>query len=112
MIEPILFDNPTAIQIPDHLSRFHNTTNLQGSELKERQFRAGKMNKRVLDFFRSHSYENYTPWEVHKALGVNSAPITSIRRAITDLTTMDYLVRTNIQRPGQWKEKCYAWRLR
>ena len=109
-MELTLFDLLAKEATP--IARFYNTANLQGDALKEHKFRAGRLNRRVLDFYKSHSYENYTPWEVNRALGVNSAPITSIRRAISDLTNMGYLIRTNIQRPGQYKEPCYGWQLK
>ena len=112
MSEPTLFD------------RFHNTTLLEGDELLTHKFHAGKQNKVVLDFFRLHSYENYTPYEVWKALGINNILKSSVQRAITDLTTMTYLEKLDgklrpdgtkkplVQRPGQWKEKCFAWRVK
>jgi hypothetical protein len=106
-----LFDNLLDASI----GIYHNTTSLSGNDLKEHQFRAGKLNKRVLDFFRSHSYENYTPWETYKALGINSCIKSSVQRSMTDLTTMGYLIkldgfvgRPKVQRPGEWKELCYA----
>ncbi len=111
-----LFDQLTTT---DHLDKFHNTTELQGEELKQRQLRAGGQNRKVLSFFQSHSYENYSPFEVWKALGVNNQPITSIRRAISDLTAMGYLSRLDgkegrsfVQRPGEYRILSYCWQLK
>lgn len=109
MTEKTLFDE-MVIEKP--LEKFHNTTNETGEQLKQRQIRAGSQNRKVLDFFKSHSYQNFTPFEVWKWLGINNQPITSIRRAMSDLTNMDYLVRTNIKRMGQWNEPCFAWQLK
>jgi hypothetical protein len=110
MTQPTLFEQLEVI--PD---KYYNTTNMSGDDLKEHKFRAKGLNRRVLNFFKAHSYENFTAWEVHKAIGINSAPITSIRRSMTDLTDMGYLVKLDgnegrhfVQRPGQWKEKCFA----
>lgn len=108
MKELTLFDQPSQAAT---LDRYHNTNGLSGDDLKQKQMKTGSQNRKVLDFFRSHSYENFTPWEVNRALGMNNTPITSIRRAITDLTEMGYLRRTDIQRPGLYKEPCYAWQL-
>lgn len=107
MNEPTLFDV------------FHNTTLLKDKDLQDHKFQAGKQNKVVLDFFRVHSYENYTPYEVWKALGINNILKSSVQRAITDLTTMTYLEKLDgkegrplVQRHGQWKSNCYTWRIR
>lgn len=108
-MEKTLFDNIVETTTID---RFHNSTDLQGDELQQRQLKAGTQNRKVLDFFKTRSYENYTPFEVWKSLGINNQPITSIRRAISDLTDMDYLVKTNVKRPGQYGEQCYCWMLK
>ena len=127
MTEPTLFDQfDEVIKTFDKslISRFHNTTSLQGDDLKEHQFKAGKLNRRVLDFFISHSYENYTPFEVWKALGVNSCIRSSVQRSMTDLTEMTYLEKLDgkerpdgtkkpfVQRPGQYNSPSFAWRLK
>ncbi len=113
MPDPSLFDQPPCIDV------FHNTTDRSGQDLKECRLQAGKLNRKVLNFFRTHSYENYTAYEVWKRLGVNNNLESSIRRAITDLTTMKYLEkldgkegRPKVQRPGQWKKLCFTWRLK
>lgn len=124
MTQPTLFDELLTAVKPQGLNRFHNTTEISGDQLKIRQIRSGSQNRRVLDFFKSHSYENYTPWEVWKALGINNQPKSSIQRAMTDLTSMDYLEKLDgkersdgskkplVQRPGEWRELCFAWQLK
>lgn len=106
------------------LDLFYNTTDLQGQDLKEHQFQAGKLNYKVLSFFKSHSYENYTPYEVWKSLGINSVIKSSVQRSMTDLTTMGYLEKLDgkeredgskkplVQRPGEWKELTFARQIR
>jgi len=91
------------------LEIFYNTTSLKGDELKAREKRIGGQNKAVLDYFKAHSYENFTPWELSERTGIF---IVSARRAMTDLTSMGYLERTDVKRPGQFKELCYAWKLK
>jgi hypothetical protein len=101
------------------LDLFHNTIEASGPELEEHRLQAGKLNRKVLDFFRTHSYENYIAHEVYKALGINNHLKSSVQRAITDLTSMNYLEkldgkegRPKVQRPGQWKVNCFAYRLK
>ena len=74
MTQPSLFDQMVETK---PLDIFHNTTDLKGDDLKQRQIRNGSQNRRILDFFKSHSYQNYTAFEVWKALGINNQPITS-----------------------------------
>lgn len=121
MSEPTLFDQ---LEVIPAINCWHNTTDLQGQDLKDHKFQAGKLNRKVLDFFKSHSYENYTPYEIWKALGINSVIKSSVQRSMTDLTTMDYLEKLDgkersdgskkplVQRPGQYKEKSFAWQIR
>jgi hypothetical protein len=111
-------DGLNYYQMNSELDLFHNTTALIGDDLERNKFQAGRLNKRVLTFFRTHSYENYTPFEVYKALGINSCIKSSVQRSISDLTDMRYLDkmdgnngRPKIQRPGQFKERCFCWRL-
>jgi hypothetical protein len=101
------------------LDLFYNTTQLSGTDLDDNRFKAGKLNKRVLNFFQTHSYENYIPFEVYKALGVNTCIKSSVQRSITDLTSLGRLEkldgqngRPKVQRPGEWKQPCFAWRIK
>jgi len=103
--EPTLFDQYPVF------NRYHNTTDLQGDSLKQRVIRTGTQNKKVLDFFKLYPFKSFTPFEVKDALNTNS-PITSIRRAITDLTDMGYLVKTDTKRAGQYGEMNNCWRVK
>jgi hypothetical protein len=40
-----------------------------------------------------------------------AAPVTSIRRAITDLTVQDKLVKTNVMEIGGYGKDEHTWRL-
>ena len=94
--------------------KFHNTLDLPESELKVRQLKAGSQNQRILSIFRSNPNENYTPfvlWDVYNVLYPH-APITSIRRAMTDLTKLGYLEKTKEKRAGEYGELNYCWKLR
>jgi Fe2+ or Zn2+ uptake regulation protein len=95
------------------LDLFYNTYNLQGKELKERKMRAGSQNRIILDFFRKFPNESFTPFNIKNNLfhKLNNAPITSIRRAMTCLTDLGYLVMTNKMKEGEYGEKNHTWRL-
>jgi hypothetical protein len=98
---------------------YFNTTNLSGSELVESKFKAGMLNSKVLLYFRLHPFDCYTRFELWKKLGIRNNPETSIGRALTNLTTLGYLVKmdgTNgkpfVQRKGQYGKKEFAWGLK
>lgn len=91
---------------------FHNTTDLKDEALKKRQIRAGGQNDAILKFFIRYPLRDFTPYEVWKAMNLPNTPITSIRRAITDLTSLECLEKTDEKRAGQYGDLTYTWRLR
>ena len=56
-----------------------------------------------------------TPFDIQEAL-TNlydlDAPITSVRRAITDLTTEDRLIKTDIMKKGKYGKEVHCWKLK
>lgn len=92
------------------LSIFHNTLDLPESDLKVRQLKAGSQNQKILAIFRNNPDEHYTPFEIW-AVHYPHAPLTSIRRAMTDLTKLGYLEKTKEKRAGEYGELNYCWKL-
>jgi hypothetical protein len=109
MTDLTLFDQ-MDIKIP--IERFHNSIHLEGDELRKRERKTKAQNWLILEYFRVHEYENFTPFEIQKRMGFDNIPITSIRRAISDLTEMGYLVKTDVKRPGIYGESNYCWKLK
>ena len=91
---------------------FHNTTDLQGEDLKKRQIKAGSQNAEILTYFQLFPHHSFTPWELQQRMNIRHAPITSIRRAMTDLTKLGYLEKTSEKYPGPYGDLCYAWKLK
>jgi hypothetical protein len=90
---------------------FYNTTSLPQEELHHERVNAQRQEDRVLQFFRDWPGKDFTPAEVFEAGVCGSAPITSVRRALTNLTSKGLLVRCNSQRVGLYGKQNYAWRL-
>lgn len=109
MCDLTLFEVPVKRRPAKH---FINTINLSGDELKKHEMRAETQTRKILEFFRLHSYESFTPWEVMERMNLTNVPITSIRRALSDLTYMGYLVRTDEKRMGKYGEMNFTWKLR
>lgn len=110
-----LFDTLAEIIRPV-TSKYHNTTHLTGEQLTREIVRTGSQNDKVLQWFLRHPGE-WSPSQVWvltnmKAEGV---PLTSIRRAITDLSDPrngGYLVRTETMRQGLYGKPEGCWRVK
>jgi len=89
---------------------YYNTTNQTGATLKEAHVKSVKLADRVMDFFESHPVQVYTPFEVLEAIGGN-VPITSVRRAMTDLTKEGKLYKSKRKRLGDYGAENYCWGL-
>ena len=90
---------------------FFQTTRLSRQELSEAIARAEMQNDAVLAIFRA--YGSLTPstcWGHYQAHG-KRAPLTSIRRSITVLTTAGALVKTDTQLPGMYGVPERVWAL-
>ena len=97
------------------LDIYFPTTRMTDREIKEREIRAGSQNAQILQIFRDHPGQSFTPFEIRNiwfARLYRDVPITSIRRAITTLTKLGYLVMTSEMRPGQYGESNHTWRLK
>ena len=94
------------------LGQYFNTIGLKGKELKVREFRTGTQNKLILDCFKERPGMELTPFEVRVMTHQIYTPITSIRRAMTTLTDMGYLVKTQTRKLGEYGELNYTWKLK
>jgi hypothetical protein len=94
------------------LQVFHNTTNLTGDKLKQREIKNGSQNDAILKFFRRNPGLLYTPFEIWKVMNLPRTPLTSIRRAMSDLTKLGYLEKTGYKKLAQYGAESYTWKLR
>lgn len=90
---------------------YYNTTNVKGEELKARTEKTKSQRDIILDVFRRYPNYSFTPFEIHTVPRLRSAPITSIRRAITDLTTEGKLFKCPSKREGKYGATNYTWTL-
>ncbi len=90
---------------------YHNTTGQSDSELERRQQQAETQEARVLAFFREHPSGEFTPEDV-RARVLPNAPLTSARRAITNLTNAQLLEKTERQVKGSFGHAVNCWRLK
>lgn len=90
---------------------FYNTIGASMAQLDLFEAHASTQEARVLEFFRERSHEAFTPFDVQKAVFYANTPITSVRRAITNLTKAGKLFKTSDQKDGNYGTKNHKWQL-
>ncbi len=90
---------------------FYNTTNLTGDELDESRLRASSQKAVILELF-ARKLELSPSQVAQEAYSIGlDWPITSVRRAITNLTSAGKLHRTHLRVTGPHGAKESLWRI-
>ncbi len=97
------------------MHNFHNTTGESGHVLHRYQDKALAQDERLLAYFelryeRSRQYVLLTPTAALQRVFTNSVPITSVRRALSNLTR-DGKLRTSGKAMGPYGRPEHYWRL-
>ena len=90
---------------------YYNTPGTSGQELAKRERKAKSQEELILDWFERLPGMCYAPSEVQKRLGLMAVPITSIRRAMTNLTKRRRLRKTAQQVTGPYQHAEHTWTL-
>ncbi len=93
-------------------SHYFNTTYLRGVLLNEYQSRAETQDDRILEWFRQNPMISATPEDVQRIVLESRPPLTSARRALSNLTKAGHLEKLPEQRPGSYGRPISFWRLR
>lgn len=91
---------------------YYNTTNQTGDTLKASIGKAESLEDKVAKFFKKNRSCAFTPFEVMNMMKTKRIPVTSFRRAITNLTSDGLLIRTDIKRIGEYGKDNYCWKLK
>lgn len=94
------------------ITSYHNTTSEGGESLRTYRQIARGQDREVLDFFATRKTNPSTPSEVHDALYAGqrgNTPLTSVRRAITNLTNAGLLKKTNLKKRGVYGRPEGCW---
>ena len=89
---------------------YYNTTEETGSELAESHAKAKTQEKKILLCF--HDQGNPLSASAICDMLNDAYPITSIRRALTDMTNQGDLEKTDKKVMGRYGKKEHQWRLR
>ena len=84
---------------------YYNTNKMKGEGLTDAREKA--MTQEELIFALFVSYRILTPSQIHSIF--SRWPLTSIRRAITDLTSAGKLVKTDRMLPGEYGKPEHVW---
>lgn len=92
---------------------FHNTTNLDGTVLGLSEEKAKRQERRVLKIFQDNQCFMSPQYVWHfSGMDVENIPLTSVRRAITNLTESGQLVKTKKKVIGKYGAKTHCWILK
>ena len=89
---------------------YYNTINESTDDYKKSETKAKKQKDQIFAIYR-HTLRPMTPAEIWDGYGFknNNTPLTSIRRAITNLESEGLLEKTDIQKPGIYGKMNYCW---
>ena len=90
---------------------FFNTINHSGKALIQRKKRALSLQHKILQLFERNPSYQLTPFEVSDIMQL-SVPITSYRRAMTNLTKDDKLEKLKNKKLGIYGEPNHLWTLK
>ena len=89
---------------------YYNTTSEKGQELKNSHSRARTQEEKVYSFFLTYG-QPLSPSMVLDKLNLN-CPITSVRRAMTNLTLDSKIIKTDDKVKGIYGKSEHLWRLK
>lgn len=87
---------------------YFNTTNQSGAALKRSRKSCGEQETLIAEMFRERG--RLSPSQAHRLYPDNATPLTSIRRAITVLTSKGLLQKTSEQVTGVYGKSEYIWK--
>ena len=92
---------------------FYNTINVTGEQLSIFEDEAKRQEEILLSFFRLNPNEEFTPAQVFELKILGKAPITSVRRGMTNLTQCEekFLVKTTNSKKGLYHVDNTCWKL-
>ena len=95
-----------------HVQPFYNTISLDNTQLTKANAEALKQEEFITEIFKANKNKPISPSQVHKVYGKDfskNVPLTSIRRAITNLTSKGTLRKTGIMVTGIFGKPEYCW---
>jgi hypothetical protein len=89
---------------------YYNTTGLGDEALAERIAQAETQEERIRLYFEARPQLHLTPFEIQEKV-LPQTPVTSVRRAITNLTEQGTLRKTDHMKDGRYGQPNHTWTL-
>lgn len=89
---------------------YHNTNHEQGATLARSKAGVRSQQDIILEYFELFPRHLFTPFQIRDNV-LPDSPITSIRRAMTNLADADLLVKTATMAQGNHGKLNHTWRL-
>ena len=92
---------------------YHNTNQLNATALSRAMKNAKRQEDIVLLFYKAYPHRSYAPHEIHALLEMelSDAPITSVRRAMSNLKNSGDLIKTDEMIDGPYGQPVHRYRL-
>lgn len=88
---------------------YHDSANIIGPAIDRYEYQALSQDQQVLKFMRSCPGVAFSPEDVHNVLFGPTVPLTSTRRAMSNLTRDGLIVKTTEQVIGQYGRPVCKW---
>tara|TARA_R110002020_G_scaffold221997_2_gene430306 strand:- start:5309 stop:5584 length:276 start_codon:yes stop_codon:yes gene_type:complete len=89
---------------------YYNTTNLKGDELKTSHKKTISQEQKILEIFKNHQIP-LSPTDIFSNF-FKKTPLTSIRRALSNLTRDGKLEKISKKKIGSYGKPEHCWRLK
>jgi Fe2+ or Zn2+ uptake regulation protein len=93
------------------MREYYNTNRESGETLVASERQARNQRLSILAFFEQHPGSLFAPHQVQQRV-LPTAPLTSVRRAMTNLTDEGHLEKTREMEYGTYGKQVHRWRLR
>lgn len=100
------------------MKNYFNTNKEKGQTLLDSEKKASNQESKILSVFERNPNERYTPYAIQAFCFTNplhhegfDTPITSVRRALTNLVTKGLLVKTETMKLGAYGKMVHTWML-
>ena len=91
-------------------NEYHDTVPELPENLEKFEAKALKQREKIVSFFKENAGHKFTPAEVYQACYPDSnVPLTSVRRAITNLTNDNVLIKTDEIKKGLYGRNNCKW---
>lgn len=93
------------------MEHFHNTIGESGDTLIKSEIKCKNQEERIVEILKEKNGIAVTPFYIHEAYLklYDAVPITSIRRAITNLTNQNRLIKTSQMKTEQYGKPNNTW---